>query len=43
MQGESQQTVSYNLKELEKVQEIISVKNKGKKYYYVVPKTSPNY
>jgi predicted transcriptional regulator len=38
MQQESQQTVSYNLKELEKVREIVSMKKHGKKFYYLVPK-----
>jgi len=33
----SQQSVSYNLRELEKFGEIASVKDKGKKQYYISP------
>ncbi|MBN1861563.1 MAG: winged helix-turn-helix transcriptional regulator [Candidatus Thermoplasmatota archaeon] len=42
MQEESQQTVSYNLKELEKVREILSLKKNGKKLYYLVPNKQTN-
>ena len=31
----SQQSISYNLRELEKIGEIVSVKDKGKKQYYI--------
>jgi predicted transcriptional regulator len=30
-----QQTISYNIKELEKVREILSIRKNGRKYYYI--------
>jgi len=41
--GESQQKISYNLKELEKVNEIVKIKNKGVNYYYIPKYRSDGY